>query len=112
MTRYKQNSKNVKSCREENVNSAFNEEDRKQLQEINDLIKSLVQEVKTLKEDLKVSNLNVKNLEIENARLKQATNLTLLKLDALEQYGRRENLRIYGVPEINNNNDDREDVVL
>ena len=49
---------------------------------------------------------------IENARLKRATNLTLFKLDALEQYGRRENLRIYGVPETNNNNDDGEDVVL
>ena len=57
--------------------------DRKQLHEINDLIKTLVQEVKTLKEDLKVSNLKVKNLEIENARLKRATNLTLFKLDAL-----------------------------
>ena len=33
-------------------------------------------------------------------------------MDALEQYGRRENLRIYGVPETNNNNDDGEDVVL
>ena len=86
--------------------------DRKQLHEINDLIKTLAQEVKTLKEDLKVSNLKVKNLEIENARLKRATNLTLFKLDALEQYGRRENLRIYGVPETNNNNDDGEDVVL
>ena len=94
MTRNKQNSKNVKSCSEENVDSAFNEDDRKQLHEINDLIKTLVQEVKTLKEDLKVSNLKVKNLEIENARLKIATNLTLLKLDTLEQYGRRKNLRI------------------
>ena len=112
MTRNKQNSKNVKSCSEENVDSAFTKEDRKQLHEINDLIKTLVQEVKTLKEDLKVSNLKVKNLEIENARLKRATNLTLLKLDALQQYGRRENLRIYGVPETNNNNDDGEDVVL
>ena len=108
MTRYKQNSKNEKSCSEENVDSAFTKEDRKQLHEINDLIKTLVQEVKTLKEDLKVSNLKVKNREIENARLKRATNLTLFKLDALEQYGRRENLRIYGVPETNNNNDDGE----
>ena len=40
--------------------------------------------MKTLKEDLKVSNSKVKNLEIENARLKKATNLTLFKLDALE----------------------------
>ena len=114
MTRNKQSSKNVKPCSEENVDSAFNEDDRKQLHEINDLIKTLVQEVKTLKEDLQVSNLKVKNLEIENARLKRATNLTLFKLDALEQYCRRENLRIYGVPETNNNNDDGEgeDVVL
>ena len=57
MMRNKQNSKNVKSCSEENVDSAFNEDDRKQLYKINNLIKTLVQEVKTLKEDLKVSNL-------------------------------------------------------
>ena len=57
MMRNKQNSKNVKSCSEENVNSAFNEDDRKQVYKINNLIKTLVQEVKTLKEDLKVSNL-------------------------------------------------------
>ena len=54
-----------------------------ELHQINNLIKTLVQEVKTLKEDLKVSNLKVKNLEIENARLKRATNLTLFKLNAL-----------------------------
>ena len=95
MTRNKQKSKNVKSCSEENVDRVFIKEDRKQLHEINDLIKTLVKEVKRLKEDLKVSNLKVKNLEIENARLKRATNLTLFKLDALEQYGRRENLRIW-----------------
>ena len=111
MTSNKQNSKNVKSCSEENVDSAFNE-DRKQLYEINDLIKTLVQEVKTLKEDLKVSNLKVKNLKIENVRVKKATNLTLFKLDALEQNGWRENLRVYGVPETNNNNDDGEDYEL
>ena len=78
MTRNKQNSKNVKSCSEENVNSAFNEEDRKQLHEVNDLIKTLVQEVKTLKEDLKVSNLKVKNLEIENARLKKSNKFNFI----------------------------------
>ena len=109
MTRNKQNRKNVKSCSEENVNSAFNEEDRKYCMK---LTTCTVQEVKTLKEDLKVSNLKVKNLEIENARLKKATNLTLFKLDALEQYDRRENLRIYCVPKTNINNDDGEDVVL
>ena len=47
MTRNKQSSKNVKSCSEENVDSAFNEDNRKQLHEINNLIKTLVQEVKT-----------------------------------------------------------------
>ena len=80
------------------------------MHEINGLIKTLVQEVKTLKEDLKVNNLKVKNLKIQNAHLKKATNLTLLKLDALEEYGLRENLKIYGVPETKNNNDDGENV--
>ena len=58
------------------------------------------------------SNSKVKHLEIENAQLKQTANLTLYKLDLLEQYGRRENLRIHYVPENKENIDDGEEVIL
>ena len=43
-----------------------------------------------------------------NERLKRQLNLSLYKIDALEQYGRRENLRIYNVPESNSNTNDGE----
>ena len=59
-----------------------------------------------------LKGLKVKNLEIENVHFKKASNLTLFKLDVLEQYRQRENLRIYDIPETNNSNDDAEDVVL
>ena len=36
----------------------------------------------------------------------------MYKLDELEQYGRRENLRIYNVPEEQDENDDGEKIVL
>ena len=96
MTRNKENSKNVKSCSEENVDSAFNEEDRKQLHEINDLTKTLVQKVKTLKEDLKTSNLKVKNLEIENVRLKRETNLTLFKVTKISNFSMTTKICFFG----------------
>ena len=51
-------------------------------------------------------------LEDENVKLKQALSLAVYNVDALEQYGRRENIRIHGVAEkINSNKDDGEEVV-
>ena len=49
----------------------------------------------------------------ENQRLKQALNLTIFKLDELEQYGRtRENIRIHNISESENENDDGADVLF
>ena len=36
----------------------------------------------------------------------------MYKLDELEQYVRRQNLRIYNVPEVQDENDDGEEIVL
>ena len=48
----------------------------------------------------------------ENQRLKQQLNWFLYKSDSLEQYGRRENLRIYSVPESANKKYDGEDIIV
>ena len=104
--------KSVKPSSCDDEDKSFNEEDRKQLYKINDTIELMVEEIKMLKSELEKSNRKVSCLEIENARLKQAANLTLYKLDALEQYGRRENLKIHGFRESNDNSDDGEKVVL
>ena len=61
-----------------------------------------------LKTQLERSNSKVKRLEIENA----PANLTLYKLDSLEQCGRRENLRIHNVPENKETIDDGEEIIL
>ena len=111
MTRSKQNFKQTKCNSNENSDNSFNEEDRRYLHEINETVKMLVEEIKILKTELESSNCKIKRLETENWRLKQSTNRTLFKLDALDQYGRRENLRIHGVPETTNNFDDGEEVV-
>jgi len=111
MTRGKQ-LKNAKSSTEDS-NTSFNEEDRRELHENNNMIKILIEEVKMVKEELESSNRKVKLLELENANLKKTVNLTLYKIDALEQYGRRENLRFHGIPEnTTDSNDDGEEMVL
>ena len=43
--------------------------------------------------------------------VKQAINLSIYSHDELDQYNRRENLRIYGVPESSSKKDDGEDVL-
>ena len=87
--RSKQISKSTRASSDD-YDKSFNEDDRKQLYEINDIVKTLVEEIKMLKTQLESSSSKVKRLEIENAQLKQTANLTLYKLDSLEQYGRRE----------------------
>ena len=82
MTRSKQSSKSIRPTSDDHEKS-FNEDDRKQLYEINDVVKTMVKEIKMLKTQLERSNSKVKRLEIENAQLKQTANLTL---DSLEQY--------------------------
>ena len=80
--------------------------------EINDTVKLLIEEVKSLKNKIQRTNRKAKSLEIENERLKKSVNLSLFKIDASEQYGRRENLRIHGIPGSKNNQDDGEEIVL
>ena len=54
----------------------------------------------------------IAKLRAENVKLKQALSLTVYNVDAPEQYGRRENIRIHGVAEkINRNKDEGEEVV-
>ena len=92
--------------------SSFTEEDRQQLQEINSSFKKLLLEVANLKNDFAIYKQKLSKAEIVNERLRQQLNLSLYKTDALKQYGRRENLRIYIVPESNSNIDDGEKMAL
>ena len=113
MARNAKSNKNSSTSNDSNANNAnFNENDRKRLYEINNTVKLLVEEVKSLKNEIERTNRKAKRLEIENERLKKSVNLSLFKIDALEQYGRRENLRIHGIPESKNNQDDGEEIVL
>ena len=77
-----------------NSSCSFNEEDRELLQNINKTMKDLKEEIKSLCDELNKSKKDLKMTQSENQRLKQALNLPNFKLDELEQYGRRENIRI------------------
>ena len=103
------------SSTEENLNcksACFTEEDRKQLKEINVSFKKLIEEVNELKSELAMNKKILEETKEENQRLKQQLNLFLYKSDSLEQYGRRENLRIYSVPESANKKYDGEDIIV
>ena len=65
-----------------------------------------------MKNDFDVYKQKLTQAEVVNERLRQPLNLSLYKTDALEQYGRRVNLRIYNVPESNSNIDDGEEMAL
>ena len=111
MTHSKQISKST-GASSNNHEKSFNENDRKQLYEINDIVKTLVEEIKMLKTQLERSNSKVKHLEIENAQLKQTANLTLYKLDSLEQYRCHVNLRIHNVPKNKKTIDNGKEIIL
>ena len=95
-----------------NSSCSFNEEDRELLQNINKTMKDLKEEIKSLRDELNKSKKDLKMTQSENQRLKQALNLTNFKLDELEQYGRRENIRIHNISESENENDDGADVLF
>jgi len=99
---------NAVQRQQENEKIVFNKNDRNQLQEIYDTVKILKDEIQYLKFELEESNSNLETIKTENAQLKQALNLTNFKLDSLEQYGRRENLRLHNIPESEGNRDDGE----
>ena len=102
----------VTERRHESKLVSFDQNDRKQLQQIYETVNFLKDEIKYLKSELECSNLNLSIVKTENAKLKQALNLTNFKLDNLEQYGRRENLRIYNIPESDSNGDDGESQMI
>ena len=95
-----------------NNENSFNEDDRKNLIEVNNTMKLLLQEIQEIKNELSESKEKLKKLQHENGVLKQAMNLSVTKMYELEQYGRRENIRIHGVREKNGNKDDGEEVLL
>ena len=92
------------------LSSSFNDEDRQQLTEINITIKELIEEVEHLKE-VEESKLKYEEIKTENEKIKQIVNTTFFKVDEFEQYGRRENIRIFGVAERNDEKDDDEKVL-
>ena len=62
---------------------------------------------------MKDSKPEVNKVKVENSRLKQIVNINLYKIDDLEQCSRRENMRIYKIPESTDFvDDDGEKVIL
>ena len=96
-------------CKEE---SNFTEADRQKLSKIYDTVENLRKQVSNLHRSLKRSNQKIKELKTENEQLKQAVNMNILEINNLEQYSRRENIRIHGVPEPPGKKDDGEEVVV
>ena len=70
--------------------------------------------LKVYEKEVSANKDEIEQLKIENLKLKQAANLNIFHTDNLEQYSRRENIRIYGIPESNshNNRDDGETSLL
>ena len=67
MARNAKSNKNSSTSNDSNANNAnFNENDRKRLYEINNTVKLLVEEVKSLKNEIERTNRKAKRLEIEN----------------------------------------------
>ena len=76
----------------------FNESDRIVLNEINQTMKHL--------KEMKILKVELNQTKKENERRKQAINLNIFANDDLNQYNRRENIRIYGAPESSGKKDD------
>ena len=80
--------------------------------DINNTVKGLKDEISTLRHELPKPKRQVAQIKTENVRLKQAINLDIYSQDDFDQYNRRENTRIYGVPESSGKRDDEEDIVF
>ena len=91
---------------------SFNEDDRKTLNEILETAESFKNEIEELRNELKTSKEEIEQLKIENGDLKRVINLNTLQLDDMQQYNRRENIRVYGVQEAKSSKDDGETVIL
>ena len=90
----------------------FTEADRQKLHKIYESVASLASQVSKLQKSLKKSDQKIKELKTENEKLKQALNINTLDIDNLQQYSRRENIRIHGIPESKGKKDDGEEVVI
>ena len=92
--------------------AGFSLEDREKLTAILESMKSLEIQVQRLNKKLGTNTKEIGKLKHKNVKLKQALSLAVYNVDVLEQYGRRENIRIHGVAEkLNSNYDDGEEVV-
>ena len=60
--------------------SGFNDEDRKQLNEINSTVKGLIEEIRYLKQEVVQNKLEISQLKVENEKLKQMANLSIYKI--------------------------------
>ena len=86
--------------------------DRATLNEIDKSVKDLKEEIRELKFNFIKAKKEIAEVKTENAQLKQAINLNIYSYDDLEQYCRRENIRIYGVPESSGKKDDGEQILF
>ena len=103
--KYASNSEGSSACN-------FNSDDREKLHEIYSCMKKLESQVYELKAKLNDNNEEMLKLKAESIKVKQALSLNVLNVDALEQYGRRENLCIHGSPESKEKQDDGENIVF
>ena len=105
-------SRSNSSCAERNLGNFHFKEDREILLGINNTVNELKDEIITLRHELDKAKKEVTQVKTENARLKQAINLNIYSQDDLDQHNRRENIRIYGVPESSGKRNDGEDILF
>ena len=90
----------------------FGEDKKRKISEIHDIVTGLKDEIKSLKKELLETKEELKEIKTENKKIQQSLNINIKEQDELEQYGWRENLCIYGVPETTSGQDDGENVIL
>ena len=113
MARNKRKSPRIKSTsRSSNQKQvSFNDSKRATLNEINESVKNF-KKIRKLKFNLVKAKNEIAEVKAENTRLKQAINLNIYSHNDLEQYNRRENNRIYGIPESSGKKDDGEQILF
>ena len=104
----------MSSGRKKNKTGNFNQNDRERLDENYKQLTEILDEIKSLQKEVSANKDEIEQLKIENLKLKQAAYLNIFHTDNLEQYRRRENIRIYGISESTsyNSKDDGETSLL
>ena len=95
-----------------NEKSNFTEADRQKLYKIYNTVATLTKQDSKLQKILKKSDQKIEELKAKNEKLKQVLNINTLEIDNLQQYSRRENIRIYGIPKPKGKKDYGEEVVV